>query len=409
MSLTTKSFIIGTILLITGTIAVIPYVISELVLFAQLVLVLLAVLAVLSVGGYALLAREKLLILKAQRIEQQHKAAAQMYQSYTDGFGMVHLLNLKTHTVENLSTYPGSHHNGRWEEPPEQALLAWHALVARNRAVSEQAVGQLVIDQPRPVQRLDLLTIFTQPNQSFAIIGGQQVGKTFQAQRIATHWTQSGIQPLVIGPKWDQGEWPGCQLFGGSYNFEAVYYGMTVIKAEAQRRHSSGVPHKSLPILPVFFDDWTAIVAKVPEAEDFVLEALTLYASVNIALYFIIHLDTANAWGVGKIGAALKNNFIKLYIKPGYDSTGRIDRAQNTGWLIYPGEGIKTARQIPLFSGTGAPVALPEPQPTEEERVVLAMLASGASYRTISREVWGKVGQFYNDKIDQIAAKWGEK
>ncbi|MFN8457512.1 MAG: hypothetical protein U0401_23110 [Anaerolineae bacterium] len=50
-----------------------------------------------------------------------------------------------------------------------------------------------------------------------------------------------------------------------------------------------------------------------------------------------------------------------------------------------------------------------EPQPTEEEQKVLDLKATGASYRAISTEVWGQVGQFYNQKIDTILAKHGEK
>lgn len=408
MSLSTRLMIIGAMLFAVCAIAIVPYIADELILLVQIVLVSLVV-ALFFVGIiYGLYVREKLLMVRAKRIEAEQKALALTYQSYTDGFGMVHLLNLKTNRVENLSTYPGSHHNGVWEDPPQQALMAWHALVAKNRNVSEQAVKELVIDQT-PVQSLDLLSVFTQPNQSFAIIGGQQVGKTFQAQRIAAYWLQNGIRPVVIGPKWDTGEWPECQLFGGEYNFEAVQDGMDRIQAEAKRRHSSGQPHKSLPILPVFFDDWTAIVAKLPGAEDFVLEALTLYASVNISLYFIIHLDTAHAWGVGKVGAALKNGFIKLFIRAGYDRAGLIDRAQNVGLLMYPGETLKQARQIKLFSAPGQVYSLPRPQPTEEEQKVLDLLAQGRSYREITRAVWGQVGGFYNAKIAEIARKWGEK
>ncbi|MFN8454776.1 MAG: hypothetical protein U0401_08930 [Anaerolineae bacterium] len=50
-----------------------------------------------------------------------------------------------------------------------------------------------------------------------------------------------------------------------------------------------------------------------------------------------------------------------------------------------------------------------EPRLTEEEQKILDLKATGASYRAISTEVWGQVGQFYNQKIDAILAKHSEK
>jgi hypothetical protein len=153
-----------------------------------------------------------------------------------------------------------------------------------------------------PAPQLDLLQIMTQPTQSYAIIGGQQVGKTYQAQRLARYWLDNGIKPVVVGPKWDRGEWVGCALFGGGGNFDKVAHGMRIVRKLAEDRHASTAGHKSHLIQPVFFDDWTSIRAKLgKEAEDFIIDATTLYASVHIVLYFIIHLDTAKAWGVGSI------------------------------------------------------------------------------------------------------------
>src|SRR3990172_6279188 len=69
-----------------------------------------------------------------KRVKYQTKASK--YVHYQDGFGMLHLLNLENDTVENLSTFPGSHHNGRYEDPPPAAAAAWYALVGKVRAES---------------------------------------------------------------------------------------------------------------------------------------------------------------------------------------------------------------------------------------------------------------------------------
>ncbi len=356
-----------------------------------------------------ILAREAILDKRAKRKKEDYETKAAKYREYKDGFGMLHLLNLDTDIVENLSVNPTSHHNGTWQEPPKTAMMAWFALVSRDKQINQQ-VQQL----PAQVESsLDLLTIFTQPTQSYAIIAGQQVGKTFQARRIARHWLSTGCKPIVIGPKWDKGEWEGCALFGGKYNLQQVNRGMQIIKRLAEDRHSDkNLSHKQHAIQPVFFDDWTAIRAKLEkEAEEFIIDATTLYASVNIVLYFIIHLDTANAWGVGKVGAALHQNFYKLFIEPGMNQNGLIDRGLNVGYILYPGQSKKDRKRVALFSGTGNQLLLPDlviQPPDDETRRIIDMVDSGISYKDISESIWGtgKYGKFYNDKIDRILSKY---
>lgn len=340
------------------------------------------------------------------------ESKAARYKEIKDGFGMVHLLNLQTDIIENLSVFPGTHHNGTWQEPHPAAAAAWFALVGKARAESPAGLLPAPGQVSEPAQ-LDLLTIFTQPTQSYAIIGGQQAGKTYQARRIAAHWLQAGLKPIVIGPKWDRGEWAGCELFGGEYNFDRVAQGMRIVSKLAQSRHADKqLSHKDHPIQPVFFDDWTAIRAKLEsEAEAFILDATTLYASVNTILYFIIHLDTANAWGVGKVGAALHRNFYKLLIEIGTNQAGLIDRSQNRGFLLYPGESVRDKKPVRLFSGTGQVLLLPDAiiEPSQQERRIIELKQTGLSYKDISEDIWGsgKYGKFYNDKIDTILAKYG--
>lgn len=355
-------------------------------------LTLIASVALAAIGFavyYALIARERILTARLDRKRAQ-------YVSFQDGFGMLHLLNLLTEKVENLSTYPGSHHNGTWEDPPPAAAAAWFALVGKARADSPVALLPGGVETPEP--QLDLLTVFTQLTQSYAFIAGQQVGKTYQARRIAQYWISAGCKPVVIGPKWDRGEWDGCALFGGEYDYEGVSRGMQIVRQLATERHASrDLSHKQHPIQPVFFDDWTGIRAKLEkEAEDFIIEATTLYASVNIILYFILHLDTANAWGVGKVGAALHQNFIKLFIEPGYDEAGRVDRTRNAGWLVMPGQAKRDKRRVALFSGTGQVLLLPDAviRPKQEHRdsnaYFVELVRGGMSRNKASLEAYGR-------------------
>lgn len=305
---------------------------------------------------------------------------------------------------------PRFYANGQYSEPTEteaRAYAVFHApkLVGSNFA----QLPEMVESEP-----LDLLTVFTQPTQSYAIIGGQQTGKTFQARHIANYWVSRGIKPLVIGPKWDKGEWGGCILLGGNGDFQAVAWGITIIRRIVEARHADkSKAHKEHKLLPVFFDDWTPIVDGVSNARTLVLEATTLYASVNILLYFILHSDTASAWGVDRKGAALKDNFVKLFIEPAYDSHGLIVREKTRGYVRFAGENVDRPARLfvaPPHSLGQANVYTPPPAllvPNTQEQKILSLHAAGKSHAEICKEVWGyKSGNRYPE-IDAILAKFG--
>ncbi|MBN1217432.1 MAG: hypothetical protein JXM69_00770 [Anaerolineae bacterium] len=269
---------------------------------------------------------------------------------------------------------------------------------------------------PATTHELDLLTVFTQPTQSYACVGGQQTGKTYQMRHIAQHWLNNGSRPIVVGPKWDRGEWAGCLLFGGMGDFAEVSKGITIVRQEAQRRHADlDRLHKDHSILPVFFDDWTPIVDAVDNARELVLQATTLYASVNIILYFILHSDTANAWGVDRKGAALKDNFIKLFIVPHYDANGLIVREKTRGYVKFAGDNQEYPVKLfntPLVT-TYTPILETEEyinlevEPTPTEAYILNLHGRGYSHARICEHVYGYKSSNKYPEIDRVLAKFG--
>lgn len=378
----------------------------QFIAYALLSLFIISAIGVLVFS--TLWAKEYYLHKQADRKRAEREARHAKYKVIQDGFGMSHLLNIDTDVIENLSAFPGSHHNGKWEEPHPAAAQAWYALISK-KAVDSPVTHLLpppAISQSTPI---DLLKVMTQPTQSYAILGGQQQGKTYQAQLIAQYWQQQNIEVVVIGPKRDKGEWPQCTYYGDGFNWLHLMEGINRVREEALKRHQNrDKGHKQHSIMPVFFDDWTNTRAELETAEGLILDATTLYASVNIVLYFILHLDTANAWGVGKVGAALKDNFIKLRIKPHYQG-GMIVREKSTGLLIFPGEREK--HEVPLLRGqieqqqTGLVL-----QPTKEEQHLINLISAGINSRKqLSESIWGKgkYGKFYNDKMTAILHKWG--
>jgi hypothetical protein len=350
----------------------------DLIMIIQIMLWSVAVIVVAS--GIVV----SVLYIKIKQAEQKaasYEAKAKKYVIEKDGFGMLYALNLKTNIVENWTANPTTHHNGKWEQPRPEQMAGWLAVINKGKG---ELPAKVLLPEPQQtiIQQLDLMTIFTQPGQSYAIIAGQQVGKTYQAMQIANYWQSQGNQPIVIGPKWDKGEWAGCKTVGGRYNWDAIRFGLQTISDIARERHGDKVKsHKQHLLLPVFFDDWTSIRAQVESADSFILEATTLYASVNIVLYFILHLDTANAWGVGKVGAALKNNFVKLFIEPGYNEQGLLNRQMNKGFLMRPGDMKKDRVPIKLFGGSA--VANPDSD-------FVQLVRSGASRQEASVRAYQK-------------------
>lgn len=197
-----------------------------------------------------------------------------------------------------------------------------------------EASPQQIAEPPLHIRK-----VFSQVVQVYGIIGGQQVGKTFQTRHIISDWQRNGVVTWVIGPKWDRGEWENCRLFGGGGNYKAVAQGLDALHAEAKRRHADKtLTHKQHSPLVAVLDDWTQIVEQCDNAKSFIYQATTLFASVNIVLIFLVHADTADAWGVSKKGAALTHGFIKAYLIPHYNnSTGQINRTQTTAEVWLPG------------------------------------------------------------------------
>jgi uncharacterized integral membrane protein len=361
----------------------------------------------------ALLFRERYLTQQAERKKAQREADTYAIVSDTHGV-FVREMNPKA-TWRPLHLNPATYQNGQQGEVTEIELTtwqAWQALRAPKVSMPAQASPAL-LPATTEAESLDLLTVFTQPTQSYAIIGGQQTGKTFQAQHIAAYWLRQGIRPAVIGPKWDKGEWSGCYLLGGNGDFQKVEWAIGMIRQLVESRHAdTSRTHKQHSIQPVIFDDWTPIVDSVPNARALVLEATTLYASVNIILYFILHSDTAYAWGVDRKGAALKDNFIKLFIVPTYDPNGQVVRSQTRGYIRFAGETVD--RPVKLFATPPIPMGEArevKPKllagPDETESKVLALYAARTSYNEIARQVWGSTGGYQTDRIKRILGKYG--
>lgn len=405
-----KTYVFGTIALVTLIFGLLFW--QQIALAIQIIgytvagVLALAGLITVCFGFWNL--RERLRMTRAARIEAEKQAHVMVVTSGNQVF---------IRETDHRATWRAAHldprfyANGNYTEPTPTEARAYEVFHSPKRLAGPNP-SQLQLPESVEAEPLDLLTVFTQPGLSYAIIGGQQTGKTYQARHVANYWIGRGIQPLVIGPKWDRGEWGGCILLGGNGDFQAVSYGISVIRRIVEARHANPHrSHKEHKILPVFFDDWTPIVDAVSNARALVLEATTLYASVNVLLYFILHSDTANAWGVDRKGAALKDNFVKLFIVPSYDVGGLIVRGQTRGYIRFAGEDVDRPARLftapPLILGQASVVTPPTVlTPSEQERRILALHDNGESDSAIATKIYKSKGGIQNAKVKTVLTKF---
>jgi hypothetical protein len=407
--------LLGMFLSATITTAIVTYSYRVEIFMAISVLFWLVIaIAILLIIGGAWYGIERLLLLRVNRLELEKSAHTMVIQNGGATF-IRDTSNKASYHAMHLQAKPTLNAALPYVEPTRAEMAIFEAYNAPRQVISPQAIPLLPDNQE--IELTDWMSVFSQPLQAYAIIGKQQSGKTYQAQHLAAKWVSEGIQPLVIGPKFDVGEWQGCILIGGKNDASEIERGINVVKDEAQRRYDSPDGHKTHPLLVVFFDDWSAIIAGTKElAKELIYRGSTIYASVNIILYFINHADTSPAWGVDNVGAALKDGFVKLLIAPHYDEFGRIIHDKAVGVIRFPTGEERQARLIqspiptPVNIAT-IPITIDVPTPaklSEADEKTLALFDSGeAVISKLAQAVYGNKGKHYNGKVKRTLADNG--
>ena len=102
------------VILVTITLIIYRLPPATLNFIAYTFLSLFALSAIGAILFFSLAAKERYLTLKANRQKDERESRHSKYKVIQDGFGMSHLLNIDTDIIENLSAFPGTHHNGKW-------------------------------------------------------------------------------------------------------------------------------------------------------------------------------------------------------------------------------------------------------------------------------------------------------
>ncbi len=197
--------------------------------------------------------------------------------------------------------------------------------------------GPVIEAGPEP---LDFATIMSDPKAAYAILGPQRVGKSFIAMHLSDYLASRGLGTnLVVGVKMEAGEWPNCKQFIGE---REVNQALRRLISTTNDRHQKVIRE---PRLNIFLDDWINIVATADLAEEFFLRSATDMLTAGIVPYFILQSDSNADWG-NKYGATLKNNFVKLILKP-HRVNGKVIPEMTTAYTIFPGERNEHPTRLP--------------------------------------------------------------
>ena len=352
---------------------------------------------------------QKFRIIRAQADQETAKACAANYPTYQDGFGMIHLHNLKSGTVENLSTYPGSHHNGHWEEPPQSAMLAWFALVSKSKDINKEIVqlpaGQLTIEQ-----KPSLLELIDQYPHCH-IYGGTGGGKTGLLRTIAYRRQLQGHQVLILDSTEHPSRWQNLtRIRNRQKQNEAIEKLFSIYHQNEEALSSGKAVETDFKQITIISDEWTDIVAENNLAKQFIREQIRKVRKFGLHLVFATQTDLASDLG---LDGAYKttSSFLKIEVKKLADEK-RIAIAR-IGYQQLGEFEVPIPPPLPQLLSTGyvAPtletVKLSEVTLTDGEKEIINLIDSGLSFKEISEYMWGegKFGKFYNDRINRIIAR----
>lgn len=308
-------------------------------------------------------------------------AKAATYKEIKDGFGMVHLLNLKTDIIENLSAFPGTHHNGKWEEPHPAAAAAWFALVGKARA--DSPVALLPAPQPASEQQLDLLPLLDNAERVL-VKGASDAGKTTLLQHIASR--SQGV--VILDPHNKPGQWPdGTRIIGNGYNFAEVNSFMAWFKAEIEKRYKQRAANdESYPPLTIIIDEFMTIREECEETRQVLSKAIRECRKIKIRLFIGSHSELVKPLGLEGAGDVRDG---LLIVRLDIDQLTRqrsatVDYGRGERACYFPPFGN------PIQSLQVVPDLVLSPSVHTRETKIITLIQAGATDKEIAQEIFGK-------------------
>lgn len=282
---------------------------------------------------------------RAERKAKDYEAKWKKYQTIQDGFGMVHLLNLKTDIIENLSAFPGTHHNGQWQDPHPAAATAWFALVG-SKSKSESPANLLSTTEleERPETLKDLLDSYPH----LMIIGGTGSGKTTVINQVINHRLSQYPQAKVL---WLSTH-TNLDIAIGNVHPRALCVQKTeqiaialqdILQVYEGRRDKAGIYQQII----LAMDEWPELIDDIDNA-GYVLKKLsrgTRKTNMNLIL-------ASQGGNVGDLGlqgfANVKENFAEIYLNP------KLTQENRAVWQMFDNKSSRVEIDLmgPFYGGS---------------------------------------------------------
>ena len=347
---------------------------------------------------------ERVRILRARRIEAEKQAhvltvtvGSQVFVRDTDTRAAWRLLHLEARTyITSTDREPSDREMGQWQlfNAPKQLVNQPVPLLPPQGAVEVMAA-------------LDTA-------QCALIVGQRDSGKTTLLQHVISR-RLGRSHVLVLDPHSHPSRWPaGSQVVGTERDFgkiEAALHGLLALMNKRYRDIGKGlVGEGEHEPVTVIIDEWRAIVLELGKpAADIIKTLLAESRKTNIDVFVGTHSERVKALGIEGEGD-LKEGFVIVRLtinKLTGERKATIDYGDGELPATLPGPyGSADRPQITQHN----PVISVDPPPTNQEQKILDMYRAGKSLRTISKSVFdGNFGQFYNQKIQAVLDKYGEK
>lgn len=350
---------------------------------------------------------ERMRLLRARRIEAEKRAHVmtvtvdnQVFVRDTDRRAIWRAMHLEART----------HINSQYREPTSPEIQRWQLFNLPHR------VPHKPMELPAPQSPIDLLAALDIA-QCALIVGQRDSGKTTLLQHVINRRLPHAYV-LVLDPHSHPTRWPhGCQVIGTERDFQKIENALKGLLALMNKRYrdiGKGVVREGEhePVT-VIIDEWRAIVHQLGKpAADIIKTLLAESRKTNIDVFVGTHSERVKALGIEGEGD-LKEGFVLIRLtinKMTGERKATVDYGDGEIPAALPGPFRGSVTGEPKVID-GHELITSEPQPSKRERKILEMHRANESFRTISQEIWGtgKFGDFYNQKIQQVIDKYGEK
>ncbi|MCL4300558.1 MAG: hypothetical protein KJ077_32780 [Anaerolineae bacterium] len=354
---------------------------------------------------------ERMRMIRATRIEAEKQANV---LALTNDHGVFIRETDKHAAWLQLHQMPQWRINGTPADPTPAELATFQAFLASRhaRAALPTPASEIVIEA-NPIDLLELID--TYPHT--LVWGGSGNGKTSLLRTISYRRKLQGHRVLILDSREHPAKWQGLDRMETPEKISRVISVLfRILNHNVEALRTGQATENDFEKITIVTDEWTEIVAENDTARTFIATMVRQSRKYGIHLVFATQTNLAADIGLNGRYKAI-NGFLQLELKKRPDGS-RIAIAvvanQKLGEFAVP-----TPPPLPelLPAGYIAPSldmeiveaeTEIEPEPTEEEQLILDMATAGESYRDISQVIWGKgkYGQFYNQKIQEVLAKF---